>query len=80
MNNKECLLGTSVDDLRKTELKSNIICCVDTGSCEDVIVRDVLKYYPGYEEQDIRDCIHLMLKKGELIDRGAYLVYNYEKQ
>ena len=57
------------------KLEKQIICMVDTGACEDSIVKDVLEYNDEFPEQEIRDYIKEMLNNGKLVDRGPYLVY-----
>ena len=58
----------------KSELMKSIVNMVDTGACEDSIVKDVLEW-GKFQEQDIRDQIHVMLNDGVLADRGNYLVF-----
>jgi hypothetical protein len=59
------------------ELKSDIVCAVDTGSCKEYIIKDVLAYNE-YNEEEISSYIDFMLKENLLIDRGAYLVVNWK--
>ena len=62
--------------LDKVQLMQDIVCVIDTGSSEEYIINDLLHY----DKSDVKDCIEEMLKDNLLLDRGAYLVFNYHDE
>ena len=61
-------------------LEDTIYSFVDTGACEESIIKDIQEYYPDtWTDEKISQKINELLKNDSLIDRGAYLVRNYKK-
>lgn len=55
------------------ELVHDIVCVIDTGACEESIIKDL----PKYSAEQVSACLKEMLKLGLYEDRGAYLVFMY---
>lgn len=62
--------------LNKVQLMQDIVRMIDTGAAEEYIVKDL----PHYDKSGVKDCIEEMLKDNLLLDRGAYLVFNYRDE
>lgn len=58
-------------------LKREIVCYIDTGSHEDLVVKDIMESTDEFTEDEIRSEWKKMVDKGFLLDRGPYFVYNY---
>lgn len=52
-------------------LVHNIIMSIDTGACEESIIKDCSRYH----RDDVSACLKEMLRLGLCEDRGAYLVF-----
>lgn len=60
----------------KVQLMQDIVRMIDTGAAEEYIIKDL----PYYDKSDVKECIEYMLKDNLLLDRGAYLVFNYRDE
>lgn len=58
------------------QIMQDIVSMIDTGSCEDIIIKDL----PQYDEVVVRQYIQEMLRLNILADRGAYLVFLHKDQ
>lgn len=55
-------------------LVHSIICVIDTGACEESIIKDL----PQYSPEEISICLKEMLRLGLCEDRGAYIVFMHK--